>query len=107
VLRPARLVAVLAALALLLLAAIAVGLGWGPSSVSLREALGVLLDAGSTGPAADIVRRIRLPRVAAGALVGASLSVAGVVFQALLRNPLADPFVLASRAARRWVASRY
>jgi iron complex transport system permease protein len=40
------------------------------------------------------VRRIRLPRVAVGALVGASLSVAGVVFQALLRNPLADPFVL-------------
>lgn len=94
VLRPARLAAVLGALSLVLLAAIALGLAWGPSSVSLREAFAVLFDADATGPAADIVRRIRLPRVAVGALVGAALSVAGVVFQALLRNPLADPFVL-------------
>jgi len=36
----------------------------------------------------------RLPRVLAGALVGASLATAGVVFQALLRNPLATPFTL-------------
>jgi iron complex transport system permease protein len=37
---------------------------------------------------------IRLPRVIFAGLVGASLSVAGVIFQALLRNPLADPFIL-------------
>jgi iron complex transport system permease protein len=36
----------------------------------------------------------RLPRVAAGAVVGATLAAAGVVFQALLRNPLATPFTL-------------
>ena len=36
----------------------------------------------------------RLPRALAGILVGASLAVAGVVFQALLRNPLATPFTL-------------
>ena len=36
----------------------------------------------------------RLPRAVAGALVGASLAVSGVVFQALLRNPLATPFTL-------------
>ncbi len=36
----------------------------------------------------------RLPRVIAAALVGAALAAAGVVFQALLRNPLADPFTL-------------
>jgi iron complex transport system permease protein len=36
----------------------------------------------------------RMPRVLAGALVGASLAAAGVVFQALLRNPLATPFTL-------------
>jgi iron complex transport system permease protein len=94
VLRPARLLAVVAGLAALLVAAIALGLTWGPSDLSPADALRVLLDADATGPAADIVRRIRLPRVAAGALVGAALSVAGVVFQALLRNPLADPFVL-------------
>src|SRR5262245_64821903 len=36
----------------------------------------------------------RLPRVISGALVGAALATAGVVFQALLRNPLATPFTL-------------
>ena len=36
----------------------------------------------------------RLPRVLSGALVGAALAAAGVVFQALLRNPLATPFTL-------------
>lgn len=36
----------------------------------------------------------RLPRVLAAALIGATLASAGVVFQALLRNPLADPFTL-------------
>ncbi len=38
--------------------------------------------------------RIRLPRVLLGAMTGASLAVAGVVFQALLRNPLATPYTL-------------
>ncbi len=41
-----------------------------------------------------IVFDIRLPRVLLGIFVGASLSVAGASFQALLRNPLADPYVL-------------
>ena len=36
----------------------------------------------------------RLPRTLAGALVGATLAAAGVVFQGLLRNPLATPFTL-------------
>src|SRR5438067_12109245 len=37
---------------------------------------------------------IRLPRVAAAAVVGAALASAGVLFQGLLRNPLADPYAL-------------
>jgi len=41
-----------------------------------------------------ILMRVRLPRVLLGALVGGTLAVGGVVFQALLRNPLAEPFVL-------------
>ena len=41
-----------------------------------------------------IIQNIRLPRIILGILVGASLSVAGTSFQALLRNPLADPYVL-------------
>ncbi len=41
-----------------------------------------------------IVFGLRLPRILLGILVGAALSVAGAGFQALLRNPLADPYVL-------------
>jgi iron complex transport system permease protein len=41
-----------------------------------------------------IVMRLRLPRVLLAAAVGATLAVAGVTFQTLLRNPLADPFIL-------------
>ncbi|MFJ1730267.1 FecCD family ABC transporter permease [Streptomyces sp. NPDC088254] len=41
-----------------------------------------------------IVWQIRLPRVLLGALVGAGLAMVGTVLQTLLRNPLADPFVL-------------
>ncbi|MEA2490783.1 MAG: cobalamin transport system permease protein [Acidobacteriota bacterium] len=41
-----------------------------------------------------ILLRIRLPRVLLAAAIGATLAVAGVTFQTLLRNPLADPFIL-------------
>src|SRR3954468_10685351 len=41
-----------------------------------------------------IMVEIRLPRILLGVLVGAALSVSGAGFQALLRNPLADPYVL-------------
>jgi len=42
----------------------------------------------------NIILHIRLPRVFLGMVVGASLSIAGLVFQALLKNPLADPYTL-------------
>ena len=54
----------------------------------------LLTQGGGAAHERDILFRIRLPRVALAALVGASLATSGVVFQALLRNPLADPFVL-------------
>jgi iron complex transport system permease protein len=41
-----------------------------------------------------VIFELRLPRIALGILVGAALSVSGAGFQALLRNPLADPYVL-------------
>jgi iron complex transport system permease protein len=43
-----------------------------------------------------IVFEIRLPRVIAAAIVGAALSCAGLLFQGLFRNPMADPFVIGS-----------
>ena len=41
-----------------------------------------------------ILFQIRLPRVVGGALVGAALATAGVLFQGLLRNPMADPYII-------------
>ena len=41
-----------------------------------------------------IIWQLRLPRVLLAALVGATLSLGGLVFQALLRNPLAEPYIL-------------
>ena len=43
---------------------------------------------------ATIIRDLRLPRVLQGFLVGGSLAVCGAVLQALIRNPLADPYLL-------------
>jgi iron complex transport system permease protein len=41
-----------------------------------------------------ILFSVRLPRIIFAGIVGASLSLGGVIFQAILRNPLADPYVL-------------
>ena len=92
-----------------MLGALALGLGlisiialaMGPSNVGLSEVIDVILDPavilapGTGGDAStDIILRVRLPRLILGLLVGAALATAGVIFQALLRNPLADPYVL-------------
>ena len=45
-------------------------------------------------PDREIFLVARMPRILFGAIAGGSLAVAGVLFQALLRNPLADPYVL-------------
>lgn len=93
VLTPSRFALTLLGLFALLAVAMLLGIGSGPSGIdlaSVRSALAGHGDAVST----DIVMHIRLPRVALAGVVGASLAVAGVLFQALLRNPLADPFIL-------------
>ncbi|MFJ3644639.1 FecCD family ABC transporter permease [Streptomyces murinus] len=89
------------ALALLLLLSLVSGVGLGAAGVGWAEVLRFLW-AGLTGgtvPARDeavytIVWEIRLPRVLLGAVVGAGLAAVGVAVQAMVRNALADPFVL-------------
>lgn len=76
-------------LILFLIASILLSLSLGVENVSLRTAL---QDPDSL--ARTLLFEVRLPRVLLGALVGLSLSVSGMAFQALLRNPLADPFIL-------------
>ena len=84
----------LSVFAALTLAAVFFGLLSGPSELAAAEVWGVLTDPRGTDASRDIVLRVRLPRIVLALLVGASLATSGVVFQALLHNPLADPYVL-------------
>ena len=76
---------------LLLLGAISVGLVIGGVHLSLPD---LWAGTGEAGEAARRIAGLRLPRVALAALVGACLALAGAAMQALLKNPLADPFLL-------------
>ena len=77
----------------LMMAAIVVAPLIGPTPVDLARAFDRSTPM-SENVDAQILFVARLPRTLAGALVGAALATAGVVFQGLLRNPLATPFTL-------------
>ncbi len=87
-------------LAVILFAVVVLALKLGAVPVSLyglgRDLIHVLLRQTSqlSSDYGMIVIEIRLPRILLAIVVGASLAVAGTSFQALLRNPLADPYVL-------------
>ncbi len=67
---------------------------FGTESVSLKAVFGTTGVETSINPDYEIFVRVRLPRIILAAIVGAALACSGVVFQALLRNPLADPYIL-------------
>lgn len=76
---------------------LAVGLGTlkVPPGVTLAAiGKGLIGKGASLGALERIVWEVRLPRVVAGALVGASLGASGAATQGLFRNPLADPYLL-------------
>lgn len=81
------------ALLLAAAAALAVGLAVGVADVAGGTALRALVGDGDPAAVA-IVRQLRAPRVLLAFLVGGSLAVTGAVLQALVRNPLADPYLL-------------
>jgi iron complex transport system permease protein len=84
-------------LAVGLLLAIVVSLGVGAVGVPARKlALALLGREALTADQRVIVLSLRLPRILAAALVGSALSVSGLLFQGLFRNPLADPYVIGS-----------
>jgi len=78
-----------------LLIAFFLGLSMGPTQGGIRSIFSALFStAESDSVLYSIVWRIRFPRVLLATVVGATLSLGGLVFQALLRNPLAEPFIL-------------
>ena len=83
-----------------LAASIAVAVTIGPASLSVRDVFAVIGEHLGGRPSGvstirdAIVWELRLPRTLLAAVCGAGLAVCGAVLQALLRNPLADPYVL-------------
>ena len=71
-----------------LLAAVVLGVSFGSGSAWFAD----IFVSGTTSH--DIIMTFRLPRVLLGAVAGAGLAAVGAAFQAVLRNPLAEPYVL-------------
>lgn len=99
-LTPRRVFGICLLLCAVLFVAVVLSLRTGAYPISVRDIVATLLN-GALGRRDQIpsefwlvVFGLRLPRIALGILVGAALSTAGAGFQALLRNPLADPYVL-------------
>jgi iron complex transport system permease protein len=84
---------ILAALALVALAAVAFALAAGSVDIGVGAVARALLWPSDDADGA-VVRELRLPRAMAAFAVGALLALAGTIMQVLLRNPLADPYVL-------------
>ena len=91
---PRQLVLTLSMLAAALLVVAGGALLVGSAPISPRGVLSVLLGARPEGIEAVVVLNLRLPRIVVATLAGGTLAVAGVAFQALTRNPLADPAIL-------------
>lgn len=93
---------ILPLLCAMLLAALVLAISIGPTAIPLDAIVQILLNGSGLfhftrhwDPTAElIIWQVRMPSVVGAALVGAALAVAGVLFQGMLRNPLADPFLI-------------
>lgn len=97
---------------LLVLLTVSVAIALGSADLTLVEVIGVLLHRIGLGPAPDvateqIVWNLRLPRVLLALVVGGGLSIVGVAMQALVRNPLAEPYILGVSAGASTGASLF
>src|SRR4029450_3779776 len=85
-----------------LLAVFVAGVAFGTVSIPIGDTIAMLahrllgwqVDVTWPSSAETIVFELRIPRVLTAMAVGVALSLAGVAYQGLLRNPLADPYVL-------------
>ncbi len=96
-----RRITAIAVLTVALGIAMLAGVGFGAVSVTPADSLGAIgrmLTGAPKLPGDAVIVDIRLPRVVLAALVGSCLASAGVLYQALFRNPLADPYILGMSA---------
>jgi iron complex transport system permease protein len=92
---PVRVLCIGIILSIVLVVVALISLSMGPAKVSMGTILAWCAGTLSVDRTTSmILTKIRLPRILLAGLVGFTLSLGGVVFQALLRNPLAEPFIL-------------
>jgi len=107
--RSSRWKIIIVALVLALFLTLIVSLNIGYASISFSQILAILgkqipflsgsINSASISPSSQaIIILIRLPRVLAAALVGAGLAAAGVIYQGIFRNPMADSYLLGASA---------
>jgi len=89
-----RIAAVSASLAILLLLSMLLGVSVGSSGPGLLQTLDVIIHPQHDPLLSAIVYKLRFPRVLLAVIAGAVLSLGGAVFQSILRNPLAEPYIL-------------
>lgn len=95
--RRSRFTLVLAGLVVSLFAAMGVGVAFGSVNIPISDvlaSLGRIASNEGRSVGDTLVTGVRLPRVLLAAVVGAALSGAGALYQAVFRNPLADPYIL-------------
>lgn len=94
-----------ACVTLALLILMALSMGSGSVRIPPADILRILMSGGDGSPSADIVLKIRAPRVMAAALFGGALALSGYLLQVFFGNPIAGPFVLGiSSGAKTCVA---
>ncbi len=76
------------------LGSVVLGLFSGGMPIPFEEVIAALLHPAGEGTTHTLIWDLRLPRIFMAGVVGASLATCGVVFQAILRNPLAEPYTL-------------
>lgn len=89
-------------LIIVLAASFFLALGYGNAQIPLKQIISILLhhtadtagDADEARALYDIIWLLRMPRIILAICVGAGLAVCGVVMQAIVKNPLADPYIL-------------
>lgn len=93
-LRISRYIFNLIALFAFTLSAIIIGLLLGSIDISIGDLANLFIFSEAKSTISEVIYQVRLPRVILAVAVGGGLSVAGAVFQSVLMNPLAEPYIL-------------
>lgn len=93
---------------ILLLVLIVISLNNGAMDSNIKDVISILLNKNLNNypqSTITIIKLIRLPRILTACIVGAALAISGVIFQAILQNPLADPFTIGISSGAAFGAS--